>query len=79
MGKVRTVKVEVPPMSLKLVVPIVSKNEQEKQMPVEDLTWMGCKGMLVESVTKGASKLLRDCRPGNIIKELKKLKQQDKS
>ena len=31
----------------------------------------------LESVTNGASKLLGDCRPSNIIKELKKLKQQD--
>ena len=31
----------------------------------------------LECVTRGASKLLGDCRPGNICKELKKLKQQD--
>ena len=29
----------------------------------------------LESVTRGASKLLGDYKPGNIIKELKKLKQ----
>ena len=33
----------------------------------------------MEFVTKGAFKLLGDCRPGNIVKELKKLKQQDTS
>ena len=31
----------------------------------------------LEYVTKGASKLLGDYMPGNIVKELKKLKQQD--
>ena len=33
----------------------------------------------MESVTRRASKLLGNCRPENICKELKKLKQQDKS
>ena len=33
----------------------------------------------MEFVTKRASKLLGDCRPGNIIKELMKLKQHDTS
>ena len=32
----------------------------------------------MEFVSKGASKFFGDYRPGNIIKELKKLKQQDK-
>ena len=36
-------------------------------------------GSELESVTKEAAKFLEDCRLGNIIKELKKLKQQDKS
>ena len=31
----------------------------------------------MEFVTKGASKLLGDYKPGNITKELKKLKQKD--
>ena len=31
----------------------------------------------LDSVTRGASKLLGNCRLGNIVKELKKLKQQD--
>ena len=31
----------------------------------------------LEYVTKGAYKLLGDCRPGNICKELKKLQQKD--
>ena len=33
----------------------------------------------LESVTKRASKLLGDCKSGNICKELKKLKQEVKS
>ena len=31
----------------------------------------------LEFVTKGVSKLLGDCKPSNITKELKKLKQKD--
>ena len=48
MEKGGTVKVEVPPVSLKSIVPILPKNEQEKQMLMEDFTRMGCKGLLVE-------------------------------
>ena len=33
----------------------------------------------LEVDTRGASKLLGDCKAGNICKELKKLKQEDKS
>ena len=33
----------------------------------------------MEFVTKGASKLLGDYRPGNIVKELKKLKQKGRA
>ena len=35
-------------MNLKSVVPVVPKNEEEKQQLVEDLTQMGCKGLLVQ-------------------------------
>ena len=48
MGRIGAVKVEVPSVSLKSVVPIVPKNEEEKWQLVEDLTRMGCKGLLVE-------------------------------
>ena len=48
MGRTGAVKVEVPSMSLKSVVPMVPKNEEEKWQLVEDLTWMGYKGLLVE-------------------------------
>ena len=41
MEKAGIVKVEVLPVSFKSVVPIVPKNEQEKQMLVEDITRMG--------------------------------------
>ena len=33
----------------------------------------------MEAVTREASKLLGDCKAGNIIKELKKLKKEDNS
>ena len=48
MGKTGTVKVEVPSVSLKSVVPVVPKNEQEKQQLEEDLTRMGCHGLLLQ-------------------------------
>ena len=48
MGKARTVKVEVHPMSLKSVIPIVPKDKKEKELLVEDLTRMGCEGLLME-------------------------------
>ena len=48
MEKAGTVKVEVHPMSLKSVTLIVSKDEKEKELLVEDLTRMGCEGLQVE-------------------------------
>ena len=48
MGKARTVKIEVHLVSLKSVTPVVSKDEKEKELLVEDLTMMGCEGLLVE-------------------------------
>ena len=44
----RTVKVEVYPVSLKSVIPIVAKDNKEKELLVEDLTKMGCEGLLLE-------------------------------
>ena len=48
MGRTGAVKVEVPSVNLKFVVPIVPKNKEEKRQLVEDLTRMGCEGLLVE-------------------------------
>ena len=48
MGRTGTVKVEMHPMSLKSVVPVVLKDEGKKRQLVEDLTWMGCKGLLMQ-------------------------------
>ena len=49
MGKVGSVKVEVHLVSLKSVTLVVPKDEKEKELLVEDLIRMGCKGLLVES------------------------------
>ena len=51
MGKARTVMVEVPSVNLKSVVPIIPKNKKEKEQLVEDLTRMGCEGLLMEPWT----------------------------
>ena len=48
MEKARTVKVEVHPVSLKSVTPVVPKDKKEKELLVEDLTKMGCEGLLME-------------------------------
>ena len=48
MGKTGAVKVEVPFVSLRSVVPVVSKDEGEKRQLVEDLIRMGCEGLLVQ-------------------------------
>ena len=42
------VKVELPSVSLKSVTPIVPKNKEENEQLVEDLTLMGCEGLLAE-------------------------------
>ena len=46
MGKIETVKVEMHPVSLRSVVPAVLKDEGKKQQLVEDLTRIGCEGLL---------------------------------
>ena len=49
MEKAGTVKVEVHPISLKSITLVVSKNEKEKELLVEDLIRMGCEGLLLQS------------------------------
>ena len=44
---------------------------------LEELDQVQSKYSKLELVTKGASKLLGNCKLGNIVKELKKLKQKD--
>ena len=43
----------------------------------EELDWVSNRYSKMEVVIKGASKLLGDCKAGNIVKELKKLKEKD--
>ena len=47
MAKAGCVKVEPYPMSLKSVAPTIPINDEEKKMLVEDLTKMGCEGLLL--------------------------------
>ena len=47
----RIVKVELHSVSLKSVTPLVPKNKGAKEQLVEDLTLMGCKGLLAEPWT----------------------------
>ena len=48
MEKVGTIKVEVHHVSLKSIIPVVLKNEKEKELLVKDLTRMGCEGLLLQ-------------------------------
>ena len=48
MAKVVHVKVELYLVSLKSVAPVIPKNDEEKEMLIEDLTKMGCEGLLLE-------------------------------
>ena len=46
MGKTEAVKVEMHPVSLQSVVLAVPKDEGEKLLLIEDLTWIRCEGLL---------------------------------
>ena len=48
MAKVGRVKVELYLVSLKSIVPAIPRNHEEKKLLVEDLTKMGCEGVLLE-------------------------------
>ena len=48
MAKAGHIKVELYPVSLKSVAPVIRGNDEEKKMLVEDLTKMGCEGLLLE-------------------------------
>ena len=48
MAKAVQVKVEFYLVSLKSVAPAISKNNAKKDMLIEDLTTMGCEGLLLE-------------------------------
>ena len=48
MAKAVQVKVELYPVSLKSVAPAIPKNDAEKDLLIEDLTTMGCEGLLLE-------------------------------
>ena len=43
-----TLKLEVHHVSLKSVTPVVPRDENEKEMLVEELTKMGCEGLLFQ-------------------------------
>ena len=48
MAASRVTKVEYLPVSLKSVVPVIPRTEKEKEQLIEDLTTMGCEGLLAE-------------------------------
>ena len=48
LGKIELGKIEgvLHPVSLKSVIPVVPKNEAEKLLLIDDLTRIGCEGLL---------------------------------
>ena len=48
MTKLSTVKVELHPVSLKSVTPVMPRKDEEKLELADDLTKMGCEGLLLE-------------------------------
>ena len=48
MASASTINVELYPVSLRSVTPVVPRKEEEKLQLAEDLTKMGYKGLLVE-------------------------------
>ena len=48
MAGARTVKVDLHPLSLKSVTLAIPRKNEEKIQPAEDLTKMGCEGLLLE-------------------------------
>ena len=60
MVKVENVKVELHPVSLKSVTPIIPGKEEEKLQLVEDLTKMGCEGLLVEPWTLKSETMVQE-------------------
>ena len=48
MEKTGTIKIEVHPVSLKSIVAVVLKIKEEKKQLSEDLSRIGCKGLLVQ-------------------------------
>ena len=60
MGKTEAVKVEVYLVSLRSVVLVVPKNEGEKRQLVEDLTWIGCEGLLAQPWTLKSEEMAQE-------------------
>ena len=60
MAKARCIKVELYPVSLKSVAPAIPKNDEEKKMLIEDLTKMGCKGLLLEPWTLKSEAMVQE-------------------
>ena len=60
MAGTSSVKAKLRPVSLRSVPTIVSTNEEEKQQLADNLTKMGCEGLLVEPWTLKSEALVRE-------------------
>ena len=60
MAGTSSVKVETRPVSLRSVPAIVPTNEEDKQELADDLTKMGCEGLLAEPWTMKSEAIVRE-------------------
>ena len=60
MGKTGIVKVEVHSVSFKSIMALVPKDEEEKRQLSEDLSWVGCKGLLVQPWSIRSEDMVRE-------------------
>ena len=60
MEKTETMKTEMPMVSLRSVVPAMIKDENEKLQLLEDLSWIGCKVLLVQPWSLRSEEMARE-------------------
>ena len=60
MEKIGAVKLEVPLVSLRSVMPLVPRDAKEKEQLVEDLTQMGSKGLLAKLWTLRSKAMVQE-------------------
>ena len=60
MEKTEAVKVEMHPISLRFFCPAMPKDEEEKRLLKEDLTRIGCEGLLAQPWSLRSKKMVQE-------------------
>ena len=60
MGKIETMKAEMPIVSLRSIVPAMTKDENEKLQFMEDLSWIGFEGLLAQPWSLRSEEMARE-------------------